>query len=153
MRKRRDLEYAKICLEEWAKYMEDTNGFPSRSPTDKYGELKAHRAESSLPNNIESHSREVDFAIQVLGLMRNSNLKSSGYADVLKEVSRNRCNDESIIQALERLELDRSERYYYAALDEFAAMLDVVIFFKKEEYSTGIAKVNQSSENNNVLEN
>lgn len=140
MRKRRDLEYAKICLEEWAKYMEDTNGFPSRSPTDKYGELKAHRAESSLPTNIEPNSREIDRAILVLGIMSDSSTGSQERADLLKRVSRNRCNDETVEQVMERLSITRVKSYYSNALDEFAMRLETIIYSNNNEIRESIVK-------------
>lgn len=133
MRKRRDLEYAKICLEEWAKYMEDDNGFPSRSPTDKFGELKAHRAESSLPANIEPGSREVNNAILVLSIMSNSSTGSQERADVLKKVSRNRCNDETVEQVMDRLGIIRVKSYYSNALNEFAMRLETIIYSNNSE--------------------
>lgn len=140
MRKRRDLEYAKLCLEEWAKYMEDTNGFPSRSPTDKFGELKAHRAESSLPTNIEPNSREIDRAILVLGIMSSSSTGSQERADLLKRVSRNRCNDETVEQVMERLSITRVKSYYSNALDEFAMRLETIIYSNNNEIRESIAK-------------
>lgn len=140
MRKRRDLEYAKLCLEEWAKYMEDTNGFPSRSPTDKFGELKAHRAESSLPTNIEPNSREIDRAILVLSIMGSSSTGSQERADLLKKVSRNRCNDETVEQVMERLSITRVKSYYSNALDEFAMRLETIIYSNNNEIREGIAK-------------
>ena len=140
MRKRRDLEYAKLCLEEWAKYMEDTNGFPSRSPTDKFGELKAHRAESSLPTNIEPNSREIDHAILVLSIMGSSSTGSQERADLLKKVSRNRCNDETVEQVMERLSITRVKSYYSNALDEFAMRLETIIYSNNNEIREGIAK-------------
>lgn len=133
MRKRRDLEYAKICLEEWAKYMEDDNGFPARSPTAKYGELKAHRAESSLPTNIEPNSREVDHAMLVLAIMSDSNPRSMERAEVLKQVYRNRCNDETIEQAMGRLGIHKTAVYYSNALGEFSVRLDTVIYSNNSE--------------------
>lgn len=133
MRKRRDLEYAKICLEEWAKYMEDTNGFPSRSPTDKFGELKAHRAESSLPGGIEPNSREVNNAILVLSIMSSSSTGSQERADLLKKVSRNRCNDETVEQVMDRLGIVRVKSYYSNALDEFAMRLETIIYSNNSE--------------------
>lgn len=133
MRKRRDLEYAKICLEEWAKYMEDDNGFPSRSPTDKFGELKAHRAESSLPGGIEPQSREVDFAILVLGMMSNSTARSAERANVLGRINRERCNDETIDDAMVRLGINKNSVYYSNALDEFALRLDTVMYSNNSE--------------------
>lgn len=133
MRKRRDLEYAKICLEEWAKYMEDDNGFPARSPTAKYGELKAHRAESSLPNGIEPKSREVDFTILVLGMMSNSTARSAERANVLGRINRERCNDETIDDAMVRLGINKNSVYYSNALDEFALRLDTVMYRNNSE--------------------
>lgn len=147
MRKRRDLEYAKICLEEWAKYMEDDNGFPSRSPTDKFGELKAHRAESSLPTNIEPGSREVNNAILVLSIMGDSSSRSKERASVLKLIYRNRCNDESVDQAMEKMRLKGGAPYFSKALDEFALRLDTVTYGNNEEISV------MASNNDVCLEN
>ena len=132
MRKRRDFDYANYCLEKWAEWSEDDNGFPARSPTAKYGELKAHRAESSLPTNIEPNSRDIDRAILVLGLMKDSSSKSAEYAEILKKVNRSRCNDESIKQAMERLEVGKGEAVYYMALDEFTMRLEVLIYAPKD---------------------
>lgn len=137
MRKRRDFDYANYCLEMWAEWAEDNNGFPSRSPTAKYGELRAHKAESSLPTNIEPNSRDVDRAVLVLGLMKSSSSKSAEYAEILKKVNRSRCNDESIKQAMERLEIGKGEAVYYMALDEFTMRLEVLIFSPKEALSKG----------------
>lgn len=132
MRKRRDFDYANYCLEKWAEWSEDDNGFPTRSPTAKYGELKAHRSESSLPTNIEPNSRDIDRAILVLGLMKGSSSKSAEYAEILKKVNRSRCNDESIKQAMERLEIGKGEAVYYMALDEFTMRLEVLIYAPKD---------------------
>ena len=147
MRKRRDLEDAKICLEEWAKYMEDTNGFPSRSPTDKFGELKAHRAESSLPTNIEPNNRTIEHAMLVLAIMSDSSSRSKGRADVLKSVSRSICNDESIEQAMERLGIEKAKSYYFDALDEFAMRLEVVT------YGTNVEINQMAKKSESYLEN
>lgn len=137
MRKRRDFDYANYCLEMWAEWVEDNNGFPNRSPTAKYGELRAHKAESSLPTNIEPNSRDVDRAVLVLGLMKSSSSKSAEYAEILKKINRSRCNDESIKQAMERLEIGKGEAVYYMALDEFTMRLEVLIFSPKEALSKG----------------
>lgn len=140
MRKRRDLEYAKICLEEWAKYMEDTNGFPARSPTAKYGELKAHRAESSLPTNIEPNSREIDRAILVLGIMSDSSSRSMERADALRIIHRNRCNDETIEESMARLGINKAISYYSDAIDEFAVRLEMVVYSTNNELRMSISK-------------
>lgn len=147
MRKRRDLEYAKICLEEWAKYMEDTNGFPARSPTAKYGELKAHRAESSLPNNIEPRSRVIEYATLVLAIMSDSSPRSKERSNALKLIYRNRCNDESIDQAMERMKLKGGAPYFSKALDEFALRLDTVTYGNNEDITVMANNHNISLEN------
>lgn len=147
MRKRRDLEYAKICLEEWAKYMEDDNGFPARSPTAKYGELKAHRAESSLPTGIESHSREVDHATLVLAIMSDSSSRSKERSNTLKLIYRNRCNDESIDQAMERMNLKGGAPNFSKSLDEFALRLDTVTYGNNEDITAMATNRNVSLEN------
>lgn len=147
MRKRRDLEYAKICLEEWAKYMKDDNGFPARSPTAKYGELKAHRAESSLPTNIEPNSREVDHAMLVLAIMSDSSSRSKERSNTLKLIYRNRCNDESIDQAMERMNLKGGAPNFSKSLDEFALRLDTVTYGNNNDITVMASDCSASLEN------
>ena len=131
MKKRIDFDYANYCLEELAKWSEDDNGFPSRSATAKFGEMRAHRSESSLPTGIEPNSLEVDRALMVLSIMSDSSSKSKARADILKKVSRNACNDETIQQTIDRLGVDRSRTFYFEALDEFAVRLEMFIYSHK----------------------
>ena len=51
--------------------------------------------------------------------------------DILKKVSRNACNDETIQQAIDRLGADRSRTFYFEALDEFSARLEMFIYSHK----------------------
>ena len=126
--KRQDVEYAKICLEEWAKWTLDTNGFPAESPTAKLGRVeKTSKIGSLLPAGIEPPSKDVDRAIFVFKMMVGSSSKGANRVHILRSVSLGRVGDETIDEAMRRLEFC-GRKAYERALEDFASRLEMVKF-------------------------
>ena len=131
MSKRRDYNYANHCLDVWAIWKLDHNGFPSRSPILKFGENPAHIAQSSIPTGVEPKGLDIERANRVLGIMNISCEKSAMRAWLLKEVAVKRVDDEEIESVLERLEIKFSRRQYFEALEEFTIRLESIVYEQK----------------------
>lgn len=125
-RKRRDFNYAYYCLEKWVLWNTEHNGFPTRSPILKLGEMAAFSSASSIPTGVESNDRDVERANTILAMMNNSSGKSAERAHLLKVVTAGREGDESVMAAISRLELKVSERAYYDAIEEFDIRLETL---------------------------
>ena len=95
-------DYAKYCLQKWAEWANDTNGYPSRSNIAKFQEIPAYRAESSLPSGIEPRDRETEIAILILNMMSNSCPQSQKSADIIKRVNRGMSDGESVKEEIGR---------------------------------------------------
>lgn len=124
---RRDYNYANHCLEQWAIWSTEHNGFPSRSPILKFGENPAHIAESSIPTGVEPFNRDVERANLILAMMNDSCNKSAERAHLLKLVAVHREMDESLDEVLGRIGV-KERRSYYTALDEFTVRLESIVF-------------------------
>lgn len=126
--KRQDVEYAKICLEEWAKWVTDTNGFPVESPTAKLGAIeKTSKINTTLPVGVEPPNKDVDRAIFVFQAMVGSSSKSTHRAHILRVMSIGRVGDETIEEAMKRMNIG-GKNAYDRALEEFAIRLEMIKF-------------------------
>lgn len=123
-------DYAKYCLQKWAEWANDTNGYPSRSNIAKFQEIPAHRAESSLPSGIEPKNREAEITILILNMMGNSCPKSQKSADIIKRVNRGMSDGESAKEAIERLKIQCNQVDYSNAVREFTVRLETLLHSK-----------------------
>lgn len=126
---RRDYNYANHCLEQWAIWSTEHNGFPSRSPILKFGENPAHIAESSIPTGVEPFNRDVERANLILAMMNDSCNKSAERAHLLKVVTVSQGASDTVVSILEKLKVSRDA--YYDALEEFTVRLESIIYSKK----------------------
>ena len=127
-RKRRCFNYANHCLEKWVIWNTEHNGFPSRSPILKLGELAAFSSASSIPTGVESNDRDVERANTILAMMNNSSGKSAERAHLLKVVTAGRKEDESVHAAMTRLNIRVDRKVYYDALEEFDIRLETIMY-------------------------
>lgn len=125
-RKRRCFNYANHCLEKWVIWNTEHNGFPSRSPILKLGEMAAFSSASSIPTGVETNDRDVERANTVLSMMSGSSNKSAERAHLLKVVGVNRQENESVYSTMQRVGITTSERSYYDALEEFDIRLETI---------------------------
>lgn len=129
--KRRDYEYAKICLEAWAFWMMSSNGFSSKSAIARIGEPKnSGNFTSNPPKGAMPINREVEYANTILAIMNNSSSRSAERAHLLKVVTRNQQGNESIKDLFERLQLGAT-RDYSAALEEFTIRLESLVYMRE----------------------
>lgn len=123
-------DYAKYCLQKWAEWANDVNGYPSRSNIAKFQEIPAHRAESSLPSGIEPKNREAEIAILILNMMGDSCPQSQKSADIIKRVNRGMSDGESVKEAIERLGIQCNQVDYSNAVREFTVRLETLLYRK-----------------------
>ncbi|WP_026878506.1 hypothetical protein WMO13_06635 [Ignatzschineria larvae DSM 13226] len=128
---RRDYNYANYCLEQWVIWNTEHNGFPHRSPLCKLGEMAAHIAESSIPSGVEPFNRDVERANLVLAMMNDSCNKGAERSHLLKVITKNRSDNESIDDVIKKVGI-KNKRDYYEALDEFTVRLETIIYNKKQ---------------------
>lgn len=130
MNKRRDYNYAYHCLEKWAIWNSEHNGYPARSPILKFGEAIAFPTESSIPAGVEPFDRDVERANTVLAMMSCSSRKSVERAHLLKIITAARVEDETVGDVIKKLNLNIDNRRHSEALEEFAIRLDTLIYQK-----------------------
>lgn len=125
-------DYAKYCLEMWAEWANDTNGYPSRSNIAKFQEIPAFRSESSLPSGIAPRNRETEITILILNMMSDSCPHSQRNADILKKVNRGIKEGESVKEVIKRLNIQCNQVDYSNAIKEFTIRLETIIYRKKK---------------------
>lgn len=127
MSKNCDVNYAEYCIERWARWALDDNGFPATSPVAKLGDSGGGKGgHSQVPHGVEITCMDVVNTIQVFKLMIDSSEKSAKRAHLLRSISLGRVEGESISRAMKRMGLGSRRADYYAAIEEFSIRLDMM---------------------------
>ena len=126
-KKRQDVEYAKICLEEWTKWALDTNGFPPASSIASFGEMRPESPASQIPHGVEIGNLDIRRAILVFRAMQESSTKGMRRVHLLQVVNLSRQESETIADTINRLDKNIRIPTYSDALADFATRLEMII--------------------------
>lgn len=125
--KRQDLSYANHCLEEWARWALDTNGFPPVSAVAKFGEMRPETPASQIPHGVEIGNLDIRRAILVFRSMQESSTKGMRRVHLLQVVNLNRQESETIADTINRLDKNIRIPTYSDALADFATRLEMIV--------------------------
>ena len=122
---RKDLNQARAVLEAWARWSLDSNGFPSKSPLARIGEMRSEADGSRLPDGVEPNGLAQDATFIFLSMRNDRNNKPSlRHRSVLQEFYLERKEGETVNSFCKRSE-SFDHNTYSKAINEFAHRLDM----------------------------
>lgn len=130
MSKKQDLSYAEYCLEKWAEWSLDLDGFAKVSSIAKLGEASSsNRGSSQVPNGVEIPSRDVGHVLKIFKAMLESSDKGAKRVHILRILSLGRKGNENISQAMKRMNLGLRRADYYDAIEDFSGRLEMALIY------------------------